>query len=156
MKTSYCEANRLTIAIYKERIDIIQAIVCDYLEIPLKLSQAHTRKRSSIKARRRIHTLCREFMPNCPLDIIGLLTGNGKAWDHSSVSHSCSEMNKELNFKNKAGFLVYPELTEEMNALRKLIADEFSKVRKEVKAEDPLKYKLKTCPTCGKFMRVKI
>jgi chromosomal replication initiation ATPase DnaA len=152
MKTSYCESNRLTIAIYKPRINIIQAIVCDYLGVDIKTSQAHTRKRNAIIARFRVHYLCRQFMPNCPMDIIGLLTGSGKAWDHSSVSRNSRELEKEITLKNRKGELVYPDLVIEINELKKLIADEFKKVRSNP-SEKPV---LNRCPTCGKLMKVKL
>jgi hypothetical protein len=155
MKAELNESTRIQVAIFKPRINIIQQVVCNYYELPLKLSEARTRKKESIKARQRIHFLCREYVPHCPLSIVGLLTGNGKAWDHSSVCHSASEVYKILNFRTRGGELVYPKATEEVNELRGLIKTAFKdSVDIPVKNKNMIRERT-NCPVCGKFMRVK-
>jgi chromosomal replication initiation ATPase DnaA len=142
MKAVRNEAVRAQCAVYGPKIEIIQKVVCDYFGIEVSRSQEHTRYGESIRARRRIHFLCREFIPRCPLHVIGLLTGNGIAFDHATISHSHHAILRELNFKNKQGERVYPEIHIEITKLRSLVNKAFKEAGFETKQGA-------ICPHCG-------
>ena len=140
MKAVASEATRVQVSVYRTKIELIQKVVAEFYGLTLHETQMHKRKGSSIKARRSIHFLCRELVPKCPLTIVGLITGNGKAWDHSSVHHSCKKLNQEMNFTNKSGQLIYPEIRQEIDILREKIHEAIELSREQT---------VKLCPTCG-------
>jgi chromosomal replication initiation ATPase DnaA len=142
MKAQNNEASRVQIALYEPRVKIIQQVIAGYFGITLHELQAHTRKGSSIQARKRVHFFCREIMPKCPFAIIGLLTGNGRAFDHAAVYHSAMNYEKELNLKDRSGKRVYPEICEEVIDLR-------MKIRNAIEVT---KENIECCPTCGRFI----
>ena len=132
MKAKLNESTRVQCAIYEPRITAIQRIVSEYYGLTLQQTQEHCRKGSSIKARRRIHFLCREFLPKCPLAIIGLLTGNGRAFDHATICHASTALHREMTLKSRCGKLVYPEVAEEMLVLRLRVASAFLEQKEPV------------------------
>ena len=67
------------------RMDVVQRVVCDSLEVPLEALQSKKRDRRSLVARQMAMYLCRE-LTDCSLQQIGQAFG-GK--DHSTVAHAC-------------------------------------------------------------------
>ena len=122
MKATLDDATRISIAVYKPKIEIIQKVVADYYGVTLPAVRRHSRKGNPLRARQRIHYFCRQFLSHCPLHVIGYITGNGRAFDHATISHSSSKITREIAFKNKAGENVYPETVKEIEDLRRLIS----------------------------------
>jgi hypothetical protein len=141
MKATFSESTRVQVAIYRPLVSIVQREASEFYGTDVKTCQKHTRKGEFIKARKVIHFLCREFVPNCPLTIVGLLTGNGKAFDHSTVFYSARQVRREMIMKNLAGKLIYPEVAGEIAELRVKIAEAFIKSKFDVKLE--------VCDCCG-------
>lgn len=121
MKAKLDDSTRVSVAIYKPKIEIIQKVVADYYGVTLQSVRKHSRKGNPLKARQRVHYFCRQFLSHCTLHVVGYITGNGKAFDHATISHSSSKIAKEITFKNRAGEYVYPETVKEIEDLRKLI-----------------------------------
>lgn len=121
MKATLNDQTRVSVAVYKHKIELIQKVVADYYGVDVKSVRKHSRKGSALRARQRVHYFCREFVKHCPLHVVGYITGNGKAFDHATISHSSSKIAKEITFKNRAGEYVYPETVKEIEDLRKLI-----------------------------------
>ena len=119
------ESLRIQVAVYRIKIQIIQQVTANFYKLSVKDLQQHTRHAPTVRARRAIHFLCREFMPKCTLTAIGLLTGNGQAFHHASVIHSIKKMSSEMSIKDRSGRLIYPEIESEMNQLRVLIRQAF-------------------------------
>ena len=144
------ESCRVNIAIFQPRIEMIQEVVADHYGLPVEKTKEHCRKGESIKARQYIHyfckeLLCREGMPlKCSLSVVGLLTGNGRAWDHSTIYHSHKIITATLTFKNRAGVLVYPEVLAEITQLRDKILQRFEAARAEPS--------VKRCSCCGQII----
>jgi hypothetical protein len=121
MKAHYDETTRVKASIYKPKIRLIQEVIAKDYGMTLEETQHHGRKGSSITARRRIAYFSREFNPLCPLSVIGLLIGNGRPFDHATISHANTRMNEEMTLSDKTGKLCYPEVLESVNRQRKLI-----------------------------------
>ena len=132
MKTSLLtESTRVHVAMYEPRISIIQEVVANYYGLTVDETKAHIRKGSSIKARQRVHYFCKELLPRCPLAVIGFMTGNGQAFDHSTILHGHKSIYKEMTFKNRAGVLVYPDVLAQVTVLRDEIMRRFEAARQE-------------------------
>ena len=145
MKTNLnTESTRVNVAIFEPRISIIQEVVAKYYGLTVEETKTHNRKGTSIKARQRVHYFCKELLPRCPLAVIGLMTGNGQAFDHCSVIHGHKSILKELTFKTKGGTLVYPDVLAEVTILR----DERMKRFEDARAAPSVK----RCPTCGQII----
>jgi chromosomal replication initiation ATPase DnaA len=122
---------------------MIQKVVSEYYGQPVSLSQKHSRVGDSLHIRQRIHYFCREFLPKCPLHVIGLLTGNGQAFDHATIHHGAKRLTMELTLTNRAGAYVYPETVKEIAELREKIALAISDSRKGI---------VNRCPHCGSVL----
>ena len=144
------ESTRVNVAIFAPRIEIIQQVVANHYSLTLEETKEHKRKGSSIKARQRIHYFCKELLSRenatykCPLSVIGLLTGNGVAWDHSTILHGHKKVMEQLTFKNRAGVLVYPDVLADVTQLRDEILNRFEAARAEPT--------VKRCPTCHQII----
>jgi chromosomal replication initiation ATPase DnaA len=149
MKAVNSEATRVQIAVYKPVIDVIQKTVAEYYGLSEKECREHTRKGSSIQARKRICYLARTIVPKCPLAIIGLLIGNGQAFDHAGVYHAARSLEKEMLLKNSKKELIYPQVLEEITLLRDRIT-----VGLKVPKHQSIRPKntVNRCPHCGKFI----
>lgn len=132
MKTNInTESTRVHVAMYEPRISIIQEVVANFYGIPVEQTKTHNRKGTSIKARQRVHYFTRQLLPKCPLHVVGLLTGNGEAFDHSTVLHGNRSVLKELTFKTKGGTLVYPDVLAEVTLLRDEILKRFEYAKRK-------------------------
>jgi chromosomal replication initiation ATPase DnaA len=143
MKAVHNESTRVSVAIYKPIIEIIERVVYDYYGIPEKLRHSHTRKGTSIRARQRVHFFAREYCHNCSLHVIGLITGNGKAYDHVTVHHSCKRTLRDLELRSSKGGIVYNDLVNEINELRDLINQAFRQANENT---------VKRCPCCNQII----
>ena len=119
MKAEQTEANRVQVAVYKPKADRIQRIIADYFGIPIHDIQKHTRKGSSLTARRYAHYFCKKLMPACSLHVIGILTGNGRPYDHATIHHSIKKINEGLSLTNRNGQLIYPDVLHDVNGLKR-------------------------------------
>ena len=131
------EHTRVNVAIFQPRIEIIQEVVASRYGLTVEKTKEHCRKGESIRARQMIHYFCKELLCKegaplkCSLSVVGLLTGNGKAWDHATIFHSHKTVTKELTLKNRAGVLIYPEVLAEITQLRDKILQRFEAGRNE-------------------------
>lgn len=141
MKATNSESTRVKAAVYRPKIQLIQRVIGEHFGLTLHEMQKHGRKGSSIQARRYICYFSRELAANCPLSVIGLLIGNGKAFDSSTIIHTKNKLMQEMQMKTLSGKLAYPKISEKVELLRKKIIKEMIKNKLEVD--------IKVCPTCG-------
>ena len=127
MKALRNDRTRVLLAIWKPKIDKIQEVMSDYYKVTIEVMHLHTRVGTSTRARQMVHYFSREMMPLCPLAIIGLVTGNGVAFDHSAIWHSHRKITNLVTLKTRAGEIVYPNIVAEVAELRRLIAIKFNR-----------------------------
>ena len=120
------EDQRIKIAAYKPKIRIIQRVVAEHYGLTLSDLQKHRREANFIKARQRVHYFTRKLVEGCPLEIIGIITGNGKPFNHSTVCHSVRVVEGLAEFRNRAGELVYPEAVRELRMIEKKLEKELT------------------------------
>lgn len=104
--------------VFSGRIAVIRDYVAREYGMPSDSLNEHTRKRTVSEPRQIIQYLTRDLMPKCPLWLIGEATGNGKAFDHTTVLHSYNLVRIRMITKNTRGNYIDPEFRDMILRMR--------------------------------------
>lgn len=108
---------RINTAIYGERVRALQTVTAKHFNMNVEALTKHCRRREIVTARYITYYLCRKLFQGASLKIIGILTGNGKAFDHAAVLHGVKKIDTLMNFRNKQGAYIYPSLRRDVQVI---------------------------------------
>ena len=106
----YSENTRVKAGVYSARIKTIIEIVAEFYGLKPSDICKHTSDRRIIFARQLAQYLAYRRLQSggCSLAAVGVVTGNGKAYDHVTVRHSIKVVSN-YKYTKRNGHPVYPE-----------------------------------------------
>jgi chromosomal replication initiation ATPase DnaA len=90
---------------------------CYYHHIHQMVLHSHSRSSSVTKYRHQLQFLMRHLYPDIPLRVIGMITGMGRDYNHSTIHAAIRKIDRQRTLITATGKHVYPELARDINAM---------------------------------------